>query len=401
MWHNFFGKVDIQRKNVSIPESRPKNEERYCKAYEARIKRAGLDIAVLGIGQNGHIGFNEPGTSFESRTHVAKLAKSTIRANSRFFKSEKHVPKKAITCGLKTIMRAKKIVVIAFGKKKARAVRNALEGRVSEKVPASIMQRHRNAVFVLDKEAASLLKKTRIQAPSIAGIRVYSDFNLPKKKRIAFFSPHPDDSAISAGALLSALTEKNRVFEIVLGTGHRGIDSGKSLNQKIREREKETRAEAKVLGTKPVFLRARFYDKHYQVLEADIRQIRALMRKIKPNLVFVPQRHDTHPAHHASRKIVLASIPGQVELWSYETTWALFGHEKFNAVFEFSKKRMRKKLKAIRKHKSQIERTRFDTAAESIAELRQIAIGEQFFSILGKKPVKISQYLELFKTTKW
>ncbi len=401
MWNNFFGKIDINKRNVSIPESRPKSVEKVCKGYEKKMRNTGPDIAVLGIGENGHIGFNEPGTSFGSVTHVASLTKSTIKANSRFFKSKEEVPKKAITCGLKTIMTAKKVVLIAFGKKKAKAVRNALEGPVSEKAPASILQRHKNALFVLDREAASLLKKTQVYAPEIENVKIYAEFNLPKRKRIVFFSPHPDDAAISAGAFLSTLAEKNKVFEIIMTTGHRAIDSGLSLKQKMREREKETRLEARVLGTKVFFLRGRFYDNGKDIHESDIRKIRALMRKLKPDLVFVPQKLDPHPTHVLSRKTALASIPGNVSLWAYETPWSLFGHKKFNAVFEFSEKRMKTKIKAIRKHKSQNARTRFDRAAKIIAEFRRITIAEQMFSQLGKTPLETKPYLELFNISRW
>jgi glucosamine-6-phosphate deaminase len=224
MWKNFFGKIDINRRNVFIPETNPKDVKRFCREYEKKISRKGLDLAILGIGENGHVGFNEPGTKFSSKTHVASLTELTIRANSRFFRSKKQVPKKAITCGLKTIMQANKVVLLAFGKKKAKAVRAALEGKVSEKVPASILQKHGNVVFVLDKQAASLLKKTRVKAPVIEKIRLYSEFNLPKKKRIVFFSPHPDDTPISAGAIVSALTRNNEVIEVIMATGHHAIN---------------------------------------------------------------------------------------------------------------------------------------------------------------------------------
>lgn len=401
MWDNFFGRVGISSKNVSIPEPNPKDIERFCEAYEERVKRAGLDMAILGIGENGHIGFNEPGTSFSSETHLTKLSKSTIKANSRFFRSEKQVPKEAITAGLKTIMLAKKVILLAFGKKKAKAVKRALEGKPSEEVPASILQMHGNVLFVLDREAASLLKKTRLKPPSIENVKIYSSFNLPKGKRIGFFSPHPDDAAISAGALLSSLAEKNKVFEIVMTTGHRAIDSGKGRRQRIRARERETKASAKVIGTKPIFLKSRFYDNGEEIQESDIRKTRALMRKLKPQIVFVPQRLDPHPTHLLSRKTALASIPHHVELWAYETPWALFGHKRFNACFQFSEKEMRKKLKAIRRHESQVQRTRFDTAAKNIAEFRRIIIAEQMFSQLGKKPLETKPYLELFSISKW
>ena len=401
MWKNFFGKIDIKKANVHIPNSNPENAEAFCREYEKKIARTGIDLAVLGIGENGHLGFNEPGTPFSSGTHVAELSKSTIKANRRFFASEKDVPKKAITAGLKTIMQAKKVMLLAFGKKKARAVKEALEGKISEKVPASILQKHRNAVFVLDTEAASLLTKTSPLPPIIGNVRLCSPFNLPKRKKIVFFSPHPDDTAISAGALVSALAENNEVIEAVMTTGHRAIDGKKNREQRIRAREQETRLAAKALGTRPVFLKCRFYDNSKEIIEADMRNIRNLLKKAKPDIVFVPQALDMHPTHALSRKTALASVPGHVELWAYETPWSLFGHGKFNAAFEFSEEAMQKKLKAIREHRSQIERTRFDIAAKNIAGFRRITIAEQFFSQLGKKPLQTQPYLELYSISKW
>lgn len=400
MWKNFFGKIDVKKGNVSIPDSRPRDAKLFCKRYEEKVSKAGLDLALLGLGENGHIGFNEPGTGFSSRAHVACLSRSTIMANRRFFRSEKDVPRQAITVGMKTIMGAKRVVLMAFGKKKARAVRDALEKKVSEKLPASVLQLHKNAVFVLDREAASLLKKTRFEPPVIENVRLYSSVNLPQKKRIAFFSPHPDDAAISSGGLLSALAEKNTVFEVVMATGHRAIDGGKNMVQRIKTREAEARAEARVLGTRPVFPRCGFYDSG-SIEEADLKKIRDLMRKIGPEMVFVPQRLDPHPTHVLARKTALASMPRNIELWSYETPWGLFSHKKFNAVFGFSKKRMEKKLKAVKRHKSQVERTRFDIAVENLGCFRKIVIAEQLFSQYGKKPLEIKPCLELYNISKW
>ena len=347
MQKNFFGKIDIKKANTNIPSSNPASPEKFCKAYEKKIKQAGLDLAVLGIGENGHIGFNEPGTSFNSETHVASLTKSTIKANSRLFSSKEKVPTKAITCGLKTIMRAKKVVLLAFGKKKAKAVRDALEKKPSSKVPASILQGHPNAFFILDREAASLLKKKEFLPPKFGNIKLFSDFNLPKGKKIAFFSPHPDDAPICAGALLSELSKNNKVFEIIMTTGHHAAVSGKNQNQRILLREREVRAGARIIGTKPIFLRCRFYENGGDILESDLRKVRAAVKKIKPDIAFVPQKLDPHPRHSLSRKLALASLPHNTELWSFETPWGLFAHEKFNTVFEFSEKIMRKKLKAI------------------------------------------------------
>ena len=115
------------------------------------------DLQILGLGSNGHIGFNEPGTPFSGRTHVVRLAESTVRDNSRLFDRIEDVPKMALTMGIADIMDAKKILIMASGKNKAQAVYNTVKGEVSESCPASVLQKHNNAVLIADAEAASLL----------------------------------------------------------------------------------------------------------------------------------------------------------------------------------------------------------------------------------------------------
>jgi len=398
MWDNFLGKIDIKKENVFIPESRPANAEEFCRDYENEIKKSGIDLAILGLGDNGHIGFNEPGTLFFSETNVATLTPSTIKANSRFFGSEKEVPRQAITAGLKTIMRAKAIIVMAFGKGKARIVRQAIEGGVTETVPASVLQKHGNVLFILDKEAASMLENTELEPPTVGKVKIYSENTLPRGKSILFFSPHPDDTAISAGALISSLSAKNRVIEVVMTSGHRATSTG-SREQRIRRREMETLNEAKVLGTEALFMRSSFYDRGGSVNEADLEKTREIIRRFSPDIIFVPQKYDPHPRHSISRKTVLAAAPKGTEIWDYETPWGLFGHNEFNACFEFSKKEMRTKLKSIRKHASQLGRTRFDMAAKNIAETRRIIIPELIMEY-GKHTVETKPYLELYNITR-
>jgi len=293
------------------------------------------------------------------------------------------------------------VVLLAFGKKKAKAVRDALEKNPSAKVPASVLQTHPNAFFILDRQAASLLKKKRPLPPKLGAIKLFSSFNLPKGKRIVFFSPHPDDASICAGAVLSELSKENRVFEVVLTTGHRAAILGKTREQRIAIRERETKEESRIIGTRPIFLRCGFYDNGQEIPESDLRKARKALRKIKPDIAFVPQRLDPHPTHALSRKLALASLPNRVELWEFENPWALFGHERFNAGLDISEYVVRKKLMAIRKHRSQTERTDFAEAAKSIASLRRITIAEQFFSSFGKRGIETKPYLELFNISKW
>jgi glucosamine-6-phosphate deaminase len=158
MMNNFFKYINIPMENVNIPNGSAVNIEEECLRYEKEIKDAGgIDIQVLGIGANGHIGFNEPNVNFEAETHLVALDKMTIESNSRFFKSEKEVPTNAISMGIKTIMHSKKIILLASGSSKAEIINKAINGKINPEVPASILQLHQDVTVIIDKAAASYL----------------------------------------------------------------------------------------------------------------------------------------------------------------------------------------------------------------------------------------------------
>lgn len=158
MMNNLFKHINVPLENVNIPNGNAKNIEEECVRYESAIKKeGGIDIQILGIGANGHIGFNEPNVNFETRTHLVTLDERTIEANSRFFKGKDSVPKKAISMGIKTIMDSRRILLIASGEEKAEAVEKTIKGKVDPKVPASILQLHKDVTFIIDKAAASRL----------------------------------------------------------------------------------------------------------------------------------------------------------------------------------------------------------------------------------------------------
>ena len=154
---NLFNSIDVDKDNIHFPNGVIKDLNAECNRYHEELLNNHRDIQILGIGSNGHIGFNEPGTSFDSVTHVVSLSASTIRDNSRFFSSIKEVPKQAITMGLSEIIDSDKIILIATGINKAKAIRDCVKGPIDENCPASILQKHDNVILILDKEAASLL----------------------------------------------------------------------------------------------------------------------------------------------------------------------------------------------------------------------------------------------------
>jgi len=158
MRHNLFDKIDILLENTHIENGLAADPAEECARYNALLAAMPRDIQLLGIGENGHIAFNEPGTPFDEETHTVKLTESTIAANARFFKSIDEVPRAAFTMGPKNIFDAKKILILATGKNKAQAVRGMVEGEVTPDLPASLLQKHPDCILIADSEAASLLE---------------------------------------------------------------------------------------------------------------------------------------------------------------------------------------------------------------------------------------------------
>ena len=158
MMSNLFDLVDIDKNNVNLPDGNGKDLREACRKYELQIKAAGgIDLQVLGIGANGHIGFNEPTGSFASRTWVKILSEQTIHDNSMYFDKLEEVPRHVITMGIATIMESSHCLLLANGAKKADAIRKMIEGPISASCPASILQMHPRVTVVLDEEAAYLL----------------------------------------------------------------------------------------------------------------------------------------------------------------------------------------------------------------------------------------------------
>lgn len=161
MWENLFGRVNLQSENVHIPDGMTDDVPAFCARYEKAILDAGgIDLQVLGIGSDGHIGFNEPTSSFGSRTRIKTLTKKTLEDNARFFAGDpSRVPHHCITMGIGTIMDARRILLLAFGAGKAEAIAATVEGPVSAMVPATILQHHPQAKLFLDESAAGNLKQ--------------------------------------------------------------------------------------------------------------------------------------------------------------------------------------------------------------------------------------------------
>ena len=158
MQENLYDKIDIPFEHTHVPDGMAADPEQECRRYDELVRSLGYaDLQLLGLGRNGHIGFNEPEQAFETGTHCVDLQESTIEANKRFFASEADVPRQAYTMGIKTIMQAKKILVVVSGEDKAEIVKKAFFGPVIPGVPASILQMHNDVILVGDEAALSLI----------------------------------------------------------------------------------------------------------------------------------------------------------------------------------------------------------------------------------------------------
>lgn len=159
MMNKLFNHIDINKDKIHIPNGLAMNLAEECARYEEAIASAGgIDLQVLGIGQNGHIAFNEPGTSFDSKTHVIELTPSTREVNARFFNDPKEVPTKAITMGIESIMSSGELLLLVSGKEKADAMKRLIDGNISEDFPASALKQHPSFTVIADREALSKVK---------------------------------------------------------------------------------------------------------------------------------------------------------------------------------------------------------------------------------------------------
>lgn len=201
---------------------------------------------------------------------------------------------------------------------------------------------------------------------------------------------------------MAILAPSNKIIPVLFYAGYRGVEKvNPEQGTKIREREMQK--EAKILGLKkPIFLRLGSYEKNDSlILGKDIKKIASYLQKIQPDIIFLPQKNDLQPRHKLAAKLTLAAfekIKGgkRIQLFFYESVWSLFGASCFNSAFTIPSAIMAKKIRAIRAHRSQLQRTAFDRAAENLASFRSAIVPEQKMGGYGTKNQKIAKYMEVF-----
>lgn len=223
-----------------------------------------------------------------------------------------------------------------------------------------------------------------------------------EEKKILAFAPHSDDLSIGAGGFLAHLAKKNAIVPVCAYTGWRGINSDIPKMKAIQIRESEMKKEAKILAMKsPIFLRLKTYESDFENdKDADKKKIKRLIKKEKPELIFMPNTSDLHPRHKLLTKLILSALSElrikNVGLVFYEIPWSVFSGNEFNFIVPLSSELMNKKVNAIKAHKSQLQRTNFVKMAKALMSLRAGMVPEQKLSGYGSKST-LSNWVEVYK----
>lgn len=161
MREQLFNHINIKEENIHIPSGTPEDVVQYCRSYEQKIEsEGGIDLQILGIGRNGHIGFNEPASELQANTHLVRLAQETIEANARFFNRAEEVPKYAITMGIQSILKASRVLLLATGEGKAEIIQRLVDSGITTDIPASLLKLHPHVTILVDQEAGSLVRSS-------------------------------------------------------------------------------------------------------------------------------------------------------------------------------------------------------------------------------------------------
>ncbi len=387
-----FGPLGVPADNVVAFDPRA---ERAAEVARIRgwLRVAGIDVALLSADSRGHIGFHVAGAPEDSPAGVVPVENR-----------ERWGAVEAFSLGLADVARAGRVLLFACGKNLAATVRQLTEGAFEPDRPISILQRHERVTLVADLPALSEVNRTDRLAGTYGGLYILPSDDPPRGRRILVVSPHPDDAAISAGGLMALLAGHNRIVTAVMTTGHRSFIPSTQRAERIAIREREVAEESRLLGSEPHFLRLPFYDANYEVSDRDREIFAALVAECEPDWLLVPHASDPHPAHVASRRVALEVMEGaprrgapRSQLWSYEGPWALFGRGGFDAIVPVPRSYFERKIAAVRAHRSQVERTPYDVAAESLARMRAALVPESDLAGFGARPPRLEPYVELYR----
>ena len=365
MHSNFFNHIDIVPENIHLLNGMASDLQQECACYESKIKKyGGIDLFLCGIGTDGHIAFNEPGSSLHSVTRIKTLSHETIVSNARFFDYIQDVPKQALTVGIKTIMDAAEIIMMANGMHKANAVRECVEGSISNQYTATMIQMHPKAIIICDELATNELKvktckyyKNIQHSVNLIGEHYVCPITkyIKHTDTIMITSPHPDDDVIGVGGMMQSLSNKTRTQIVYMTNGAGGL-----LDATIN-RIREAFAAVRVLGYStnqvlcPIFP---FYKrKDRKVTQRDYDECSQLLNLHNPVHLFVCIDKDPNGTHHKCYDIIRNSmLPTSIQhIWLYKSAWENWNDTsvKPNCVIPMSNETYKQKLLSIDMHISQ------------------------------------------------
>ena len=378
MYTNFFNHIDIIDTNIHILNGMAENLEQECIDYENLIKaHGGIDLMLGGIGTDGHIAFNEPGSSLNSLTRIKTLNDETIESNARFFKNSQEVPKMALTIGIKTIMDSNEVIIIASGYNKAKAIEGSIENPISHICPGSALQNHEKACFVIDNQATNELKVKTVnyfkglqKSIDYQGKPILKNLNnhIGKDNKILIFSPHPDDDVIGMGCAINHFTNIadiniSDINVAYMTSGENGISSNQ-LNKLCREQEAINAIQTLGLDrTNALFLRLPFYkssrliDEQMYDYQNDVEICYKMLCSKQPTDIFVCSDKDPNGTHQKCFNILQKTFITHPELsginvWLYKGAWGYINNS--NAIsLPITKDIMDLKLISIKQHLSQ------------------------------------------------
>jgi len=374
MNENFFKYIDIPSENINLLNGNAKNLIEECKNYEKKILEVGgIDLFLCGVGRDGHIAFNEPGSSLNSVTRIKTLSEETIIDNARFFEKSTNVPKQALTVGIKTIMDSKEIIMLASGTNKANALKHCIEGSISNQYTCTAIQNHPKAMIICDENSISDLRyktvlyyknlQKNIDLVGLPLINYIQQF-IDDDDKILITSPHPDDDVIGLGGTMQLFPNKDNVCGIVYMTnGLGGLNDNyndndkKYINSMIRI--KEGMSSIVSLGYKHdqvIDANLPFYgDVYRNVTRCDINMMQDIIDDKKPQHIFVCIDEDPHKTHIKCMNILKKlKYPDYVKkIWLYKSAWEKWNKDEFNCTIHFPKDILNKKITAINLHISQ------------------------------------------------
>jgi glucosamine-6-phosphate deaminase len=366
MYENLFNHIDIPPENINLLDGISSNIEKQCEDYEKKIKSmGGINLFLCGLGTDGHVAFNEPGSSLSSITRMKTLCLDTIEDNARFFDNDiSKVPTHALTVGIKTILDSKEIVLLVSGRKKALALKMIIEEPISCFWTASALQNHNRYTILCDEESSRELKVKTYKY--FKNLQLVTDLNgkplgncvkkyIFNDDKILITSPHPDDDIIGCGGILQRFPNKENVKVLYMSNGTGGLRTRD-------DRIKEALSALIVLGynkNNMEYKKFPFYsNKERQVTATDSNLFLEYIKMYKPNHIFVCGDKDPNGTHEKCYNIIKSTkLPEFVKkIWIYKGAWETWADRyelKHNTEIHLNQEILDKKILALRLHQSQ------------------------------------------------